>query len=241
MTRPAVGEVWLELSDLTRCPPDPDDASWLDDAERQRAGQFVAAPDRERFVRRRMTLRRRLADLTGRPPAEVNYTTGPHGRPELTPVPRTPDVRFSVSSAGPLLLLAFTCAADVGVDIEEVRAYPELDDVAAQVLTEGQRTRLASLDRAARTGAFFDAWTALEARQKLSGQGFAVGWSPEALPTHAIHEAGWSLKDTGGRRSYRAALATHGTVNRVRWTVPGHIAVEGGPRVPPERDVAATR
>ncbi|SDF24449.1 4'-phosphopantetheinyl transferase family protein [Desulfovibrio legallii] len=133
--------------------------------ENRAADRFVQPWDAARHLAGRVLTRRMLGAALGR---------------RLTaPLPRTaqgkpfcPDVglEFSLSHAGHMVWAAFCRQAPVGVDVEEIRPLPDLDDLAAQLHPE-ENAQLRALPPALRQAAFYRCWTRKEAVLKALGTG----------------------------------------------------------------------
>lgn len=151
-----------------------DAESTLCDEERRRAASFVFTLDRDRFVRGRGYLRRRLGALLGLPPSDVPLATGDRGKPFL----EGGGVNFNLSNSGPCAVVALTSDAEVGIDLEVLDRWDRLDDqldgLAQMCLTCDEQDALAGLPAAQRVRRFLSFWTAKEARMKLTGEGFAL-------------------------------------------------------------------
>src|SRR5437763_9327965 len=82
--------------ELDAIPAAPGALAWLSPDERYRAAHYRYPLDRERFVRRRVHLRRLLAERLSVPPEAVPLRVNASGRPGLEGIV---DVNFHVSSA----------------------------------------------------------------------------------------------------------------------------------------------
>jgi 4'-phosphopantetheinyl transferase len=122
------------------------DLELLSHDEQERAARFTSESPRREFVVMRAALRRLLGDATGRSPDAVVLEYGAEGKPRLD----GSDLRFSVSHADGLGLIALTTGRDVGVDIERLEP------------------------RDARGTQALAVWTAKEACLKATGQGISV-------------------------------------------------------------------
>lgn len=205
--------VWLVDTTALRDEAARQAAAVLDAEERERAGQFRHAADRDGYVCAHVALRRLLGAYLGLAPADVRtgrapcpHCGGPHGRPVL------PDglLHFSLSHCADLSLLAFA-TVPVGVDVEVV---PDPRTVAetADVLHPREAAELSLLAPADRPLAFTRVWTRKEAYLKGRGVGLSddpaadyvgSGAAPAALP------GGWSLTDVLVPRGHWAAVAVH--------------------------------
>jgi 4'-phosphopantetheinyl transferase len=139
--------------------------------ERVRADRFTVDAPRRRFTFARAALRNVLARYTGQPPREIAFTTGPHGKPALA---GDSPFRFNLSHSEDLALLAVTRRTDVGIDLEAIDPRRAADDIAARYFSPAEQAQLGPhADPAARTAAFFRAWSRKEAVIKALGEGLA--------------------------------------------------------------------
>ncbi len=195
--------------------------------ERTRAQRFYFEADRARFILVRGLLRRLLVRYMQIEPAQIEFSYGEFGKPEVKCADEPP-VRFSVSHSGEIALFAITRARRVGVDVERVRALPDEDRFAAQLFVASENARLAALAEEARRGAFFQLWTAKEAYLKAVGMGLTM---PLDRVEVALGETGplrlasldgdvhaarrWQLECIDSRPGYKAALVVEGQGCRV--------------------------
>ncbi len=170
------------------------DVRLLDARERERAARFHFERDRHRYVDAHVALRHALAARTGRPAGALGFESGAFGKPRLAGEPRC---AFSLSHSDELALIALADAGDIGVDLERVRALPDLDALAQQCLTAGERQELGALPLADRERAFLQLWTRKEACLKAIGTGlsvepaaFAVGWQANETPVRIATASG---------------------------------------------------
>jgi 4'-phosphopantetheinyl transferase len=190
--------------------------STLSADERARAKRWCFDADRVRFVTTRGLLRRLLAECLGTTPERVPIEYSPAGKPELRGA--AADVRFSVSHSGDLAVLAFSCGADVGVDIECVRELDDMAGVARRVFSVAEQAQWFSLDADRRLEAFFRGWTKKEARVKGTGEGLSAALDafdvsldgrPVVLPADDRSAEGWKLWSFVPEAGYVAAVAVH--------------------------------
>jgi 4'-phosphopantetheinyl transferase len=105
------------------------------------------------------------------PPESVPLGRGSFGKPFVSTGPGKPAISFNVAHSGQLVLLAFHSGREVGVDVEAVRPDLDCEPLAEQVFSPAEKRDWQRLDTAARTRAFFRAWTRHEARLKATGSG----------------------------------------------------------------------
>ncbi|MEU0843156.1 4'-phosphopantetheinyl transferase superfamily protein [Streptomyces sp. NPDC005962] len=182
----------------------------LDAEERERAGRFLRAEDRERYTAAHMGLRQLLGGYLGVDPAAVPFTRedcpgcgGPHGRPAVVGTP----LHFNMSHAGDLVLFAFA-GTPVGADVEKLQPASVVAQV-AQSLHPRERAELDALPEPERPAAFGRCWTRKEAYLKGIGTGLSqdpakdyVGTGREPVPVGP-----WALIDVPVESGYAAAMA----------------------------------
>jgi 4'-phosphopantetheinyl transferase len=110
-----------------------------------------------------------------------------------------------------------SCAASVGVDVEEVRDVADFADIARRFFAPGEVDNVLRLAPTDRLGGFFVTWTRKEAYVKALGLGlsfpldaFSTG-RPDGpahmTPAGGTIDADWTLTDLDCGSGYRAALA----------------------------------
>ncbi|MFB6896572.1 4'-phosphopantetheinyl transferase family protein [Streptomyces hydrogenans] len=185
----------------------------LDAAERARAGRFVRAADRDRYVTAHVALRLVLGAVTGTPPARVAVDRapcpgcgGPHGRPVLRDGRR----HFSLSHGGSLAVIV--CApVPVGVDVERIPRAEVVGHVAPK-LHPAERAELAALAPAERPAAFARVWTRKEALLKALGTGLVRSAAADYVGSGPFPAAGPAFRlfdlDAGAGHAAAVALLT---------------------------------
>lgn len=147
------------------------DTGLLDAQERERARRFRFERDRRRHVDAHVALRQVLADRTGRSAAALEFEAGAFGKPRVAGAPRC---EFSLSHSDDLALIALADEGEIGVDIERVRALPDLDALARQCLAADELRALEALPTADRAFSFLQTWTRKEACLKALGLGLQI-------------------------------------------------------------------
>jgi 4'-phosphopantetheinyl transferase len=137
------------------------------------AGRFRRLEDRRRHLVSRALLRTTLSRYGPIPALEWRFRTGAHGRPAIDPA-RTCGIEFSLAHTDRLVVVAVTAGDTIGVDAEEVRDLPDLDELAATALTPDEREALATLPQDRRSVRFLRHWTLKEAWLKAIGLGLAL-------------------------------------------------------------------
>lgn len=152
---------------------------YLNEEELRRAEGLRLERDRRRFVATRGQLRRVLASKLGISPSEVELEYGRLGKPHLSLRMSARDLRFSVSRAGDVAVVALSTKQDVGVDIEAVLPVPEADEIATLCFSASEYGSYTALGREDRLQGFLGRWTRLEAISKAIGCGLGqpISWN----------------------------------------------------------------
>jgi 4'-phosphopantetheinyl transferase len=163
--------------------------------ERARAARFVRADQARRWAASRAALRVLLGGRLGVAPREVTFAHGPHGKPEVDG-----GLRFNLSHAGAVALVALAEGRDVGIDVERTdrRSHAVL-----RALTAAER---AALGDAPGHLELLRVWCRKEALAKATGGG--LRWAPERFDTTAPDA--YALADLDAGAGYVAALAVAG-------------------------------
>ncbi len=138
--------------------------------ERGRADRFRFERDRLRYIAGRGILRKILERYTGKPASNLVFGYGPAGKPELA----GSNLQFNMSHSGRMAILAVTCDARVGIDMEEIRPVPMMDGVMQCSFSPAEREAILALEPQCRLEAFYTCWTRKEAYVKATGQGLGV-------------------------------------------------------------------
>jgi medium-chain acyl-[acyl-carrier-protein] hydrolase len=144
--------------------------------ELQRADAFVQAPDRARYTVTRAALRILLGRYGNLSPERIEFSYSAHGKPSC---PKLQPIEFNIAHSGSFGLMAITRGQSVGVDIERIRALPDVLAIGKQVFTFSELNALAQRPPDQQLNSFFDLWSRKEAYLKCSGEGF-MG-SPETV------------------------------------------------------------
>jgi len=192
--------------------------------ERARAARFQSSQLVHAFILSRGALRILLSRYLGVHPASVQFKYGSNGKPRIA---AQTSLEFNVSHSGGLTLLAFTHDCSVGIDVEQIRSLPDLQDIAQRFFCVEESTELAKLvDPLQRERAFFLCWTRKEAYIKAVGLGlsarldrFRVNLDPSEparfvrLPSPGTEA--WTLTNLSFDPAYAAALAYRDEPRRV--------------------------
>ena len=201
--------------------------SLLDDPERSRARRYRFSRDRRRFVVTHGVLRMLLGSYLRRPPARIRLRSEPRGKPLLE---EAAPLHFNLSRSGDLALLAFSRDGPLGVDVEWVRAMPQMQALARRHFTLAERRALDRVEPAAGSTLFFRIWTGKEAVIKALGVGLALpldsfdvpldGAGGLVLLAHGGRDVRWHLAPLVPGPGVVGALATErqpGGIQTWRW------------------------
>ncbi len=192
------GEVHLWRAALL---PTPEIRDALTKSEWMQANRFQHERERERFIATRGLLRLILAKYVDGDPGDLEFCTGPFGKPELNS-PATA-LRFNLSHSDDLLLLAVTHGREVGVDLEFMRPEVPFETLADHYFDPDDAWDLRLLPVGEKPWKFYDIWTCTEAQLKASGTGIAHGM-------RVIDPDRWSMHKLTPAVGYAAALAVEG-------------------------------
>jgi 4'-phosphopantetheinyl transferase len=189
------------------------EAQALSPEERERAGRFRFARDRDRFVLGRSFLRTLLGTYTGEEPARVRLESMEAGKPFLA---GREDVHFNLSHCEDRGVLA-VANRPVGVDLERVREVAEADAIAARLFGDSEVDALRAFPSSERSEAFLRCWTRKEAFVKGKGVGlltplrsFEVSLDPAPetmLLSQQRPDREWTLQDLAAPSGWVGALA----------------------------------
>lgn len=199
--------------------------------ERARASRIALPGQRRRFVAARGRLREILGGYVGAPPELLRFRYGPSGKPSLE---EPSAVRFSLSHAEDLAVVALHRTLEVGVDVERLRPIANGERIAARFFSTDEHRALLGVPVGLRDRAFVTCWTRKEACAKALGgdllpllERIEVPVDPAAPPRLAridgvADAAGrWSLIDLAPASGYIGALAVPGPLARVlAWQCP---------------------
>ena len=143
----------------------------LSGEEKGRVHRFHFTAHGRRYACHHVFLRRALSLYTGIEPDELEFETGPKGKPALG-CRRTPgDIRFNLSHSGDAAVLAVASGIEVGIDVERIQKSTAMDAVAEYAYSLTEQRWFAGRDPAERPRAFYTLWTRKEALIKAAGAG----------------------------------------------------------------------
>jgi len=212
--RPLDGEIHLycttlpqEASELTRF------ERLLSVSETDRACKLKSSKARNRFIAGRGMLRGILGGYLCIDPAEVRIAAGEHGKPFLDE--GAFDLRFNLSHADEIMVLAVSAGIEVGIDLERIDADKAIHDMARLAFSRQEQEELLALPASRQSEAFYRLWVRKEACLKACGRGFSLPGSSFSVPL--FNEAAtssqvccngtfWQVMDIDAPCDYCAAL-----------------------------------
>ena len=146
----------------------------LSQDELDRAGRFRFDEDRHRFINSRVALRRILGQYLKTDSADVQFSYNQFGKPELEGSGPDCSLKFNVSHAGVIALIAVTRFSRIGVDVAVVEDLPDVDSLAAMSLSSTELESFRALNSDRQCNLFFNLWTCKEALAKADGRGLSA-------------------------------------------------------------------
>lgn len=202
--------------------------------EVERAARFHFEGDRRRYIAGRGLLRQLLGQYLECDPASLRFQYSTEGKPALRGAEGEPPLHFNLSHSQGVVLYGFTRAGAIGVDIEHIVPFGELDDVAARHFSPEELADLYRTDATDRLGAFYRCWTRKESWIKAIGSGlscplqtFSVSLLPgeearlRALAGDPTAPSRWTMYDLqalpgAGVAEVAAAAAVEGRIGRIQ-------------------------
>lgn len=154
----------------------------LSTGERERAKQFVQAIDHDFYIIGRGILRRLLGFYLRQDPAGLILKTNHQGKPYLDDDGAEASLRFNVSHSQGMVVLAFSRATELGVDLEYIHRERDFLEIATRYLPAEEAAILHAIPEKEKKQRFYQFWVKKEALLKLAGEGvFAAAGREEAL------------------------------------------------------------
>lgn len=191
--------------------------------ESARADRFHFERDRQRFIVARGSLRTILGAYLKKNPAQLSFSYSSYGKPALEGEPDADELRFNLSHANEVALIAVTRGRAIGVDIEFIRPDVASAEIAERFFSPHEIAALRALPEEVQREAFFNCWTRKEAYIKAIGEGmsmpldqFNVSLAPGSAAAllgnlrDATEVSRWSLQELALGPGYVAAVAVEG-------------------------------
>lgn len=142
--------------------------------EAVRARNFVMEDKRKRFIAAHVVLRELIGDYLDYPPADLEFSKHPKGKPALSGEAAQSGLMFNVSYTQSTMAIAIGGGREIGVDIERLGLQRDVLAIARRFFSRAEFDNLAHLPTAQRDSAFLTAWTRKEAVMKAHGAGMVL-------------------------------------------------------------------
>jgi 4'-phosphopantetheinyl transferase len=167
--------VWLANPDgirepalLERC------LALLGTDERKRYQRLRRERSRREFLVAHALARMTLSRYASVAPEAWSFSTGEHGRPEISGPSQARRLRFNLSHTSGLVACAVIRELDIGVDVESTARRVRHRDLAERFFGEGELRALRALAPEEQAGRFLELWTLKEAYLKAGGRGISI-------------------------------------------------------------------
>jgi 4'-phosphopantetheinyl transferase len=195
----------------------------LSSVEQDRASKFKFETDRRRYITAHAALRSIISIYVNSPARELQFASGPYGKPKLAAIHDKKKIAFNLSHSHEVALIAVTQDREIGVDVEWVREDFAFDEVAQRFFTTREVAALHALPLHLQREAFYKCWTSKEAFLKVKGTGLS-GKLDEVeivLTDHVVRVKGtipnFSLIELTVDGGYVAALVVDGVEPRLTY------------------------
>ena len=158
-------------------------AAMLSPEERVRQQRFHFEKDRHSFLVSHALVRKVLSSYVDVGPADWQFSTGQHGRPEIAAPEGVPALRFNLTHTAGLTGCLVTLDADCGIDAELITERGSLQAIAEKMFAATELVMLKQLEGRAFREQFFTFWTLREAYCKALGVGLGFSKKDHAFET----------------------------------------------------------
>jgi 4'-phosphopantetheinyl transferase len=197
----------------------------LEAGELERARRFHFEKHRRHFIVARGFLRSVVARYLDSEPGTLRFEYGAYGKPAIE---GGHTLRFNLSHSNEVALLAVSLDAELGVDVEHIRADFASEDIAQRYFSRAEVKAFNALPPEERVAAFFRCWTRKEAYIKAIGKGlsqaldaFDVTLAPEIAPALLRAEdddaSRWWMGDVEVGEGYAGAMIVERPVAEVKF------------------------
>lgn len=197
-------------------------AKTLSADEQLRAERFRFEQHRQHCIIGRGVLRAILSRYIHIEPSQLQFCYGPYGKPALA-AGTAGMLHFNLSRSGGVALYAIARDRQIGIDVESLRPFSEVEQIARRFFSTREYEELSALPPSQKHDAFFRYWTLKEAYVKATGRGlslplnqFEVSLASEESvvllrsPVDSQEVSHWSLKELIPGHGYVAAIAVEG-------------------------------
>lgn len=177
--RPIVlGEDSLHVWSATFTPETPaptaEAAALLSADELARARRLRRLEDRLLFTRAHVAVRRTLSRYASIRTQDWTFTTGEHGRPEISNLDAPAGLRFNLSHTPGMIAIVVNTSFDAGVDVEGIGRVTDLAAMSRTSFSQPERAALMALPAPEQPLRFTQTWALKESFIKAMGTGLAT-------------------------------------------------------------------
>ncbi len=193
-------------------------SEWLDccaaivtSSEFDRARLFRRERDAKLYLCAHASLRLLLSDVLACNPEDLVFGTGAYGKPTLEAVggrSAPPDLAFNLSHSGGRVLIGIA-SVPVGVDIEEIKEFPDRAAVAALVFSQATQDMLRLREASHPIALFYRFWVLGEAYIKATGLGISQGLDTFTLTQTGAPRLTEATPGFGPPERWRFGLLSH--------------------------------
>ena len=137
-----------------------------------RASHIRSAHKRRQFLLGRFALKQSLEELNEPLAEPIRVDIGANGKPLLQD--QSNPIRFNLSHADTVSVLALAKQRELGIDIEKTVARKDLLEAASMVFSDKEMAGLMTCSQQAQTNMFYRIWCHKEALIKWIGSGFSI-------------------------------------------------------------------
>jgi 4'-phosphopantetheinyl transferase len=172
-------------------------ASLLSGEESARSEKFSVIPYRNCYIVRHGILRLLLSAYMNCAAREVEIRSDFRGKPYIVDSADEGALQFSMSHSAGWTVFAFGRSGGIGVDIEQISAFPELREVAYSNFTPSEIKELDSALGKNRIETFFKIWTRKEAVLKAGGEGLLLPLTSVDVSSQSSDVRTWTTQIKG--------------------------------------------
>ncbi len=197
-------EVHVWVADLANNQRFDELLGFLSQDELSKADRFRFSRDRHDYVIGRGLLREILGSYIETRPAILQFHYRENGKPWLANRSMKQNLNFNLSHSGGLLIIAVARNRELGIDLELVRPFSEMEAVASRCFSREEQVTLQYLKFPHKEKNFFRYWTRKEAGLKCSGTGISD------QPDFNATRLNYVLREMEPAQGYLASLAVCG-------------------------------
>jgi 4'-phosphopantetheinyl transferase len=197
--------------------------------ECRRISQFRRSELRTQYILCHGVLRMIIGGYSGIDPGDVAFEYGPLGKPRISGLLEDGGIEFNMAHSRDLCVYALNLRSRIGIDIEYLSSFPEMEAVASRIFGSKTHEIWQSLPEEEKIRAFYNGWTRKEAFLKGLGTGLESGLRDVEVtiaPEEPARFLGfkearggappWSLESISFHSQYIGAVAYEGSRKKVR-------------------------